>query len=91
MDVVRVDDEDAGPIGGVAGLADVAGGTLGVLEQLLGVGERVVAEHVDDQEERALVLGWHSHVRYPVRNGRSRATACRSTVPQGLAWGCGRS
>ena len=56
MDVVRVDDEDAGRIGGVAGLADVAGGTLGVLEQLLGVGERVVAEHVDDQEERALVL-----------------------------------
>jgi hypothetical protein len=26
VDVVRVDDEDAGRIGGVAGLADVAGG-----------------------------------------------------------------
>jgi len=80
VEVVRVDDVDACRIGGIACLADMAGGTLGVLEQLLGVGERVVAKHVDDQEERAVVPGGHSHVRYPFRNEPSRATAQRTTL-----------
>ena len=63
VDVVRVGDGTPASSAASRGLARTwQGGPFRILEQLLGIRERIVAQHVDDQQEGALVPVRHSHV-----------------------------